>query len=273
MHRFSSYEVGQVSHPWGEIRTEPQRPFDRETSVARYLEAFPRRAGKRWQWREDKFTSDFIGVRGLLSPEEARFWFAVGTHRQRLDDAAADPLSAQAVFKYPDDAAIVAAFGAWIERFVSTCGDLKVLSQAWLARILCELLPPGAPLACVLTHVPERAIPAFLVHLLPPLPDELEAYRRAGSGFLDALDYTGYQATKIVNERRKSIAQRLAPLLRDVEATEKLLDLYEREPPASRSHAVMHLINAVEDDEAFLSRLKSRVKEWGRREVVLLIEL
>jgi hypothetical protein len=271
MHRFSSHEVGQVLYPWGEVTEVAERAFDRAACLDSYVAAMPRRASKQWGWRESKFADDFVGVRGLLSRAEAEFWFAVGTHPHRLDDTSADHMSDQASFAFPDDDAIVAAFAAWIERFVERCGDLKVLTQAWLARVLCDLLPPGGALRAVVQWVPERAVPAFLEHLLPPTPTELAAYRSAGSAYLAALDYTGYQARQILKERRKSIAARLAPMLRDAEATDQLLDLYEREPPASRSNAVMHLINAVEDDQEFLERFRKRVKEWGRREVVLLL--
>ncbi len=270
MHQFSSQEVGQVLYPWGEIVESEPRAFDREACSERYRSALPRRAGKSWGWREGKFT-DFVGVRGLLSREEAEFWFAVGTAPGRIDDTSSSCSSIDATFRFPDDDSVVAAFAGWIELFVDRCGDLRLLSQAWLARVLCDLTPPGCALRTVLAHVPERGIPAFLEAILPPQADELAAYRAAGGGYLTALDYTSYQAQAIVKERRKSIAQRLAPMLRDADAVDKLLDLYERNPPASRSNAVMHLIQAVEDDEEFLDRLKSRVKEWGRREVVLLL--
>lgn len=271
MHDFSDNEVGQVLYPWGHVEEVEARPFDREARVAEYVAALPRRPSKRWGWSEAKFSASFVGVRGILTREEAEFWFAVGTRASRLDERRGDHPSSDAEFEFGSEHAITEAFADWLDAFVERCGDIQVMTQAWLARILCDLLPPGGALGAVLRYVPERAIPTFLEHVLPPRSDELEAYRAAGSGYLLALDYSSYQSKELVRVRRRSIAERLAPLLRDVDEADKLLTFYERNPATAGSNSMLRLLNAVEDDGVFVERLRKRIPEWGRRELVLLV--
>ena len=85
-HTFSETEVARALFPWGLVEDVDPRPFDLDGCIERYRKGLPHRASTdSHPWRDD-FTKALSGKRGVVTREEAAWWFVVLTDPARLDD-------------------------------------------------------------------------------------------------------------------------------------------------------------------------------------------
>lgn len=272
-HQFSDTEVARALYPWGLVEHVDPEPFDIDRCVEQYMGGLPRRAKTdAHPWRDD-FTRKLSGKRGVVTDDEAKFWFVALTDPRRLDDDRDQQTTVAALRDFDATAPIDVheRFSAYVAAFEARYRNVRFYSQAYLARLMLQISGLQAALDVVLDVLDVQWIASFLDELFP-LGDE-------DPSKLAALATTWSANAKLAsphtNRPRHDVAVtnvelRLLPLARPQAAIRSFLQAARNNPPRSET-ALYHVLNAEPDDAAFLDYLESYKPDIGRREVVLLV--
>ena len=270
--RFKDSEIARALYPWGSIDVVEPRPFDLDARLAELKKGLPVSASTRSHgWRDD-FLRRCSGKRGVISDGEARFWLWALTDRRRLTADRKNPAFIDSLTSFHPAHRFdeVERFATWIDAFASHYHNIRLYSQAYLARLLLQLRGLAVALDAVLTYVPLTWTSAFLDELYPsPDDNRNELAAIADSWLTRSLSIGPSYGGPSHDGTLDNTLNRLLPLAGSLEAVRAHVDeLVARKITDASTYHVMH---ADPDDERFMAALDALKPTIGRREVAVLV--